>query len=176
MEKIGFFGGCFNPPNILHVEIAENLIKNKQVDKVIFIPVNDYYKKDGLIEAKHRYNMLNLATEKYNNLYVDDIEIKENRKLYAIDAFELMQKSNFITEDNKDNIYFIMGSDNYEKMPKWKDYDRIKDKYKYIIVERNKISIPSTKIREMIFNNSEEVKKYLSEEVYQYIVKNNLYK
>ena len=61
MEKIGFFGGCFNPPNNLHIEIANNLIKTKKLDKVVFVPVNDYYKKEGLIGAKHRYNMLKLA-------------------------------------------------------------------------------------------------------------------
>ena len=93
MERIGFFGGCFNPPNNLHIEIANNLIKNGKLDKVVFVPVNDYYKKPGLIEAKHRYNMLKLATQNYENIEVDDIEIKENKVLYAVDAFELMQKT-----------------------------------------------------------------------------------
>ena len=174
MSKIGFFGGCFNHPNTLHIEIANNLINNKKIDKVIFIPVNDFYKKDGLIEAKHRYNMLKLATKKYNNIDVDDIELKENRELYAVDAFELIRKSRFINKN--DDVFFIMGSDNYSKMPKWKDYNKIKDEYKYIVIEREKNQITSTNIRKMINEKNDDVKNYLDKSVYEYIVKNNLYK
>lgn len=142
MKKVGFFGGCFNPPNYIHINIANNLIKEKKLDKVVFVPVNDYYKKKDLIEAKHRYNMLKLAIKDYNNLYVDDIEIKENRLLYATDIFKIIEKSEY-SKDN--NIFFIMGSDNYNKMPKWKDYENIKDKYNYLIIERNENDIASTR-------------------------------
>ena len=37
MEKIGFFGGCFNPPTNIHIELANNLVKTKKLDKVIFV-------------------------------------------------------------------------------------------------------------------------------------------
>ena len=74
------------------------------------------------------------------------------------------------------DIFFIMGSDNYEKMPTWKDYNKIKDKYNYIIIKRDESEISSTQIREMIRNNDKRVKEYLPEEVYNYIIKNKLYK
>ena len=173
MGKVGFFGGCFNPPNTLHIEIANNLIKDVKLDKVVFVPVNDFYKKEGLIEAKHRYNMLKLALEKYNNLEADDIELKENRALYASDAFELITRSKFINKN--DSIFLIMGSDNYKKMPNWKNYDIIKDKYKYIVIDRKNNSISSSKIRSMLNINPNIAKPYLPEKVYEYIIKNKLY-
>lgn len=173
MNKIGFFGGCFNPPTNVHIRIANKLIEEGKLDKVIFVPVNDYYKKENLIQAKHRYNMLQLATKKYDKLEVDDIEIKENRELCAIDVFEIIEKSKYA---KKSDIFFIMGSDNYEKMPKWKDYNKIKDKYNYIVIDRDKNQISSTKIREMIKNKDRRVIKYLPEKVYEYIIKNELYK
>ena len=175
MGKIGFFGGCFNPPNNLHIQIANNLINSKKLDKVIFVPVNDFYKKNGLIEAKHRYNMLKLAVKNYDNLLVDDIELNEKRKLYAIDAFELIKNSKYAKGLSKEKFFLIMGSDNYKKMPKWNNYNKIKDKYNFIVVERDKRDITSTKIREMINNKDDNVKKYISKNVYEYIVENNLY-
>ena len=171
MEKIGFFGGCFNPPTNIHIELANNLIKTKKVDKIVFVPVNDTYVKNGLISAKHRFNMIKLAIKGYNNLEVDDIEIKENKKLFAVNAFELIKQK----YSKNCEIFFIMGSDNFEKMHNWKDYNKIKEQ-KYIVIKRNKNEISSTKIRKMIANNNDEVKKYLSEEVYKYIEKNKLYK
>lgn len=176
VEKIGFFGGCFNPPNILHIKIAQELIKYEKLDTVVFVPVNDFYKKKDLIEAKHRLNMLKIATKEYKNIKVDDIEIKEEKKLYAIDAFKLMKKSKFLNSKNMNNIFYIMGSDNAEKMFKWKDCNIIKRDYNCIIINRDINAITSTKIREMIKNNNSDVKKYLNKEVYEYILKNNLYK
>lgn len=176
MSKIGFFGGCFNPPTNIHIEITNKIVEDKKLDKVIFVPMNDFYKKEGLIEAKHRYNMLKLATKDFPQLDVEDIEIKENRKLCAVDAFELIGDSPFAKKCRKEDIFMIMGSDNYEKMPTWKDYNKIKDKYNYIVIERDENEISSTKIREMIRNNDSKVKQYLPEEVYDYIIKNELYK
>ena len=46
MKKIGFFGGCFNPPTNMHIKIANNLIKEGKLDKVVFVPMNDFYKKE----------------------------------------------------------------------------------------------------------------------------------
>lgn len=176
MKKIGFFGGCFNPPSNMHIKIANSLIKEGKLDKVIFVPMNDFYKKEGLINAKHRYKMLKLALKDHNNLEVDDIEIKENRPLFAIDAFEVIKKSNYLKLNEETEMFLIMGSDNFNKMPKWKDYNKIKDKYKYIIIDRDEKDISSTEIRNMIKNNDEEVVKYLPEEVYNYIIENELYK
>ena len=176
MNRIGFFGGCFNPPTIIHIKIANKLIEEGKLDRVIFVPVNNYYKKENLAEAKHRYNMLELATKKHPNLEVDDIEIKENRKLYAIDAFEIIGDSLLLGKMCKRDIFMIMGSDNYEKMPTWKDYDKIKDKYNFIVIERDENEISSTQIREMIRNNDKRVIEYLPEDVYNYIIENELYK
>lgn len=45
MERIGFFGGCFNPPTIAHIELIENTIKENNLDKVYFVPMGDQYPK-----------------------------------------------------------------------------------------------------------------------------------
>lgn len=176
MKRIGFFGGCFNPVTNIHIKIANNLIKEGKLDKVIFVPVNDYYKKENLASARDRFNMLELATKKYDNLEVDDIEIKEDRPLYAVDAFEVIMENSKWTKSCKKDIYLIMGSDNFKKMPKWKDYDKIKDKYNYIVIDRDEKEFSSTIIREMLKNNDKKVLQYLPKEVYEYIDRNKLYK
>ena len=175
-ERIGFFGGCFNPPTNIHINIANNLIKEGKLDKVVFVPVNDYYTKTDLANAKHRLNMLRLAIEGHEGLEVDDIEIKENRLLFAVDAFEIIGESTYAKKYNKGNIFMIMGSDNFNKMPKWKEYEKIKDKYNYMVIERDENEISSTEIRKMIKDDNKKVIEYLPKEVYNYIIENKLYK
>jgi len=169
MQKIGFFGGCFNPPTNTHIKLANNLIKEGKVDKVIFVPVGDYYQKQDLVSAKHRYNMLKLATAGYENIEVEDIASTHTGKLFATDTFKMIHDK----YSKEVEIYFIMGSDNYKKMPTWKNYEEIKDKYKYLILNRTQ-DISSTMIRDKI-RKGEDVLNYINADVLKYIMDYNLY-
>lgn len=51
-KKIGFFGGCFNPPSNVHIDLAKKVIKENNLDEVIFVPVGDFYEKKGLATRK----------------------------------------------------------------------------------------------------------------------------
>ncbi len=184
--KIGFFGGSFNPPINTHLSIAQYLIKNKILDKVIFVPVGNYYSKKNLIDAKHRYNMIKLLCDE--KIQVENIASNSSKNLYAYDTFGLIYKK--YGEEN--DIYFIMGSDNFEKMPEWKNYSEIIKKYNFIVIQRNnnKIAenlqnikyfeiqgindITSTRIRKMILKG-ENVSEYMNYKVIEYINKNCLY-
>lgn len=188
-EKIGLWGGCFNPISNTHISLAINVLEDLKLDKIYFVPVGDYYEKSNLEKAEHRYNMIKLAINGIKKLNVDDIELKSKTKLYAKDAFSILERK-YINKD----IYFIMGSDNFIKMPNWKDYDEIIKKYKYIVINRKKYEINknlkeniiyynpkqldlvnSTEIRKSI-KNKEKIEKYINKEVYNYIMKNELYK
>lgn len=132
LKKIGFFGGCFNPPTKVHINLANALIKSGLVDKVIFVPVGDYYNKQNLVSANHRYNMLKLLCNNNKFLDVENIASIHSNILYATDTFKkIYDKYNELAQ-----IYFIMGSDNFKKMPTWKDYNRIITQYKFIVIQR----------------------------------------
>ena len=186
MEKIGLFGGCFNPPSNIHISLANNLIKYNYFDKVVFVPVGDYYKKKDLISAKDRYNMLKIAIKDFKNIEIDDIILNHKENLYAVDSFKILSEKYKNTD-----FYFIMGSDNFEKMPQWKDYNIIINKYKYLVIEREnhedtinyenivyyksqQKDISATQIRKMIKNNI-NINELLNKDVLNYIRINKLY-
>ena len=58
MQRLGFFGGCFNPPTIAHYELALKAIDIANLDKLYFEPMGDYYKKEELISSEYRFEML----------------------------------------------------------------------------------------------------------------------
>lgn len=170
------------------MNLAKILINQFDLDKVIFVPVGNYYEKEDLIDAKHRYNMLKLAID--DKMDVEEIAIESKIKLYATDTFELIRE-----KYKNDDIFFIMGSDNFRQMPTWKNYAKLIREYKIIVIERERkairhenaeniieyipttlAQIDSTQIRDMIKNNEENVKKYLNTKVYEYIKENELYK
>ena len=187
LKKIGFFGGCFNPPTKVHINLANALIKSGLVDKVIFVPVGDYYNKQNLVSANHRYNMLKLLCNNNKFLDVENIASIHSNILYATDTFKkIYDKYNQLAQ-----IYFIMGSDNFKKMPTWKDYNRIITQYKFIVIQRfedeeqikkdNVLyytpeqiqNMNSTQIREMI-KQHQNVEEFLEMQELQYIKRNKL--
>lgn len=183
MEKIGFFGGCFNPPTKAHIGLAKLVLKELNLDKIVFVPMNDYYEKPELVSENHRIKMLELLTKDETNIIVDDFEIKLNKKIYAIDAFEYIDKK-YIGEK-----FFIMGSDNYIKMKNWKDAHKF-EKYQYIILDRlhdidltenikvvsnNQFSNISSSNARKIISEGEDASDYLTQPVYRYIKDNKLY-
>ena len=198
MSKIGLYGGSFNPPTKAHIELAKKVIYECKLDKIIFVPVGDLYKKQGLAKGIHRYNMLQIACKKEKNLQVSNIEIRETKNYKTIEIFEILRN-----EYNNEDIYFIIGADNLYKMPSWENLEKLAT-YKYIIIKRNTLDCnklinsneilkkhknnfniiqnnehntdSATKVRQII--QSENIKileQYINIKVIEYIKENELY-
>lgn len=192
------FGGSFNPPHNSHFSIAEQVLNQyEEVEKVVFIPVNKKYEKDGLEENKHRYNMLKLVIEKNSDFVLSDIDMKGERSLYTIETLQEMEKQ----FPNKE-IWFLIGSDNLKELHIWKKAEELLSKYKVIVMERNqdkiediinqnellkmykeninkldekiKSNISSSYIRSQI-KKQKSTRYILPDEIFTYINKNNLY-
>ena len=69
--RIGVFVGSFNPPHDGHKRIADYLIDNKIVDKVLLLPTPNYWDKNNIINVGDRINMLKFYEDK--NIIVDSI-------------------------------------------------------------------------------------------------------
>lgn len=182
--KIGIFGGSFNPPHHMHKDIAVNLIHEGYLDQVIYVPTGNCYKKEGLIDAEDRYQMLKLMTSDYPNLVVSDVEMQEEL-MYTYETLDYFRE--LLPHDS---IYFICGSDNLDQITTWKNYQYILNQYKLLVVKRetDKINtkyknvilanipisnISSTKIREELKRH--EHVNHIDYKVKEYIKKNKLY-
>lgn len=192
--KIGIFGGSFNPPHKMHKDIALYLIKQKYVDKVIFVPTGSKYKyKNNLLPDEVRLQMLKIMLRNQKMISVSDYELK-SEVVYTCDTLKYFK--NLYPDDD---IYFICGTDNLTYVDKWKNGIYLLENYKFLVIDRktNDIDeilmrlrkyrdnfviadmpiseVSSTMIREGLANGEKSVIKYLDEEVYEYIIENNMY-
>ena len=185
--RIGVYPGSFNPPHMGHFIIADSLIKDGILDKIIFVPTSDFYAKEGLVPAINRYEMLKLVTDKYNYLEVSDLEVNKTTQNYTYQTLDSIQ----VLYPN-DEIYLVIGSDNLKYLHTWKHYAYIMDHYKIISIERDfkeydidmldKVQvvqlhledISSTVVRNRL-KNKENISDFVPEEIINYIDKNGLY-
>ena len=193
--KIGIFGGSFNPPHKMHVNMAQQLINKHYVDKIIYVPTGSKYKyKNNLIADEYRYKMLDIICKKNKNMEVSNYELKD-KVVYTYQTLDY-----FRNKYSKDEIYFICGTDNLTYMDKWEngidilsynkilvikretdDYEDILNRlweYKdnIILTDIKPYKISSTIIRDMINKGDSNIDNYLDKDVIAYIKENKLYK
>lgn len=131
-KQIAVFGGCFNPPLNSHFSLAEQILnEHEEVEKILFVPVSNKYNKKGLIEDKHRYNMLKLICDKNPRFAISRIEMDNERQLFTIETLLELQK-----EYSDFELVFITGSDNLKELEMWQKADELVDKFKLLILER----------------------------------------
>ncbi|MBQ8473214.1 MAG: hypothetical protein IJ501_06900 [Bacilli bacterium] len=179
----GLFVGSFNPVTTSHLKITLDLLEDKIVNHIYFLPVNS--KKTNLESIDRRLDMLNLVLTK--NMTSLNIYNYSDSGIFNYFVLEKINKDKKIT-------HIIMGSDLFLKFYTFTNYEDILKKYSLIIINRgnnlekelekyenyrDKIIIinktypgSSTESR----NSLKETKNiYLDNKVLDYIKKNNLY-
>lgn len=198
--KTGIFGGTFNPVHKGHIMLAEYCMDSVGLDRIIMIPtaVPPHKISNNLASEDDRLNMCKLACRGKENFFVSDIEIKRQGKSYT---YETLTQLKEIYPD--DHLYTIMGADMFLTLDRWKNPKIIFEKSSIITIprdEENKLelenfynnvlkamgassvilpnpvmSVSSTFIRENL-DNFNLISDMLDKGVYDYIIKNNLYR
>ena len=133
-ERIGLFGGTFNPIHFGHLRAAEEVQEFFHLDKIIFIParIPPHKTEKAIVAPEHRLNMVKLAIQ-YNPCFeISDFEIQRNSKSYSIITIEHFQKKlGFDT-----SLFFLMGMDAFLEINTWKDFAQLFSLTNFIIMSR----------------------------------------
>lgn len=131
-EKLGIFGGTFNPIHYGHLRAAEEARERLGLGKILFVPsYNPPLKEAGLVSAEHRYEMTRLATEANPFFNISDIECRRQGKSYSVDTLrelkELYPQKEF---------YFIIGLDSFMDMPAWYQPETLMELTNFVVISR----------------------------------------
>ena len=197
MERIGIFGGSFDPVHIGHVQSARQAAKMLRLDKLLMIPAGSPPHKNGChVSGEHRLNMLRIALDGDPVVDACDLEIIRGGISYTYETVEAVGA----TYPNAE-IFLLMGSDMFLSLQNWKYPERIlsmatlavfcrghKDEqekiaerkqeleaqgHKVVIVPNEVVNISSTQMRRLLaFRCADE---FLPAGVGDYIRENGLY-
>ncbi|MCI5774088.1 MAG: nicotinate (nicotinamide) nucleotide adenylyltransferase [Erysipelotrichaceae bacterium] len=126
------FIGSFNPVTKAHIMIAKEILKQKDVQKIIFVPVSDHYDKASLQTASwHRQQMLRLACT--DRMVVSDIEDRLAKQLGR-------QPKTYETlcalSQEYPQLTLLIGMDNYWDFPTWYRVDDLLSQFKVMVYPR----------------------------------------
>ena len=116
-KRVGIFGGTFDPIHLGHLIVAETLMDEFLLDRVVFIPAAVPPHKLGqeISDARHRYMMTMLAICSNPRFQASDMEMRRTGPSYSRDTLaELIREHGGETE-----FYFIVGADSIHDIEKW---------------------------------------------------------
>jgi len=197
-ERIGLFGGTFDPPHLGHLILASEAQSQLELDRLLWTltPEPPHKQEQPITPVEHRLAMVNLAIEDNPSFELSRVELDRPGPHYTLDTVKIIADENPGAE-----IVPIIGGDSLHDLPKWyrpkellykchwvgvmrrpedsaniealeRDLPGIKSKVHY--VDAPLLEIASRDIRSRIANG-ETFRYYLPKPVYEYIEQNQLY-
>ncbi len=116
MERIGIYGGTFDPVHVGHVRGAEYALSALNLHKLYMIPACGTPHKEGAeADPAQRLAMLQIATEGMGGVEVSDLEIARGGISYTYQTVETLRKRH-----PRAHLYLIMGQDMFLTLDSWK--------------------------------------------------------
>ena len=199
MERIGIYGGTFNPPHIGHIQAAMQAISALELSKLYLIPdciAPHKVMPENTPTTVQRLQMLSVATAACPQIEVSDIELRREGVSFTWETIAQMKQAH---PDAK--LILLMGTDMFLSFHTWRNPERITanailavmyrgekgeaakiearkaemeaEGIRAVLVKNDTISISSTQLRRLIaFRCASE---FLPSGVNDYIRDNGLY-
>jgi nicotinate-nucleotide adenylyltransferase len=131
--KIGLFFGSFNPIHHGHLMVASFIANHTDLQQVWLVvsPQNPHKTQSSLLNEYDRLHLAQLAIEDDAQIKVSDIEFKLPKPSYTIDTLTYLQE-----KYPQHQFYVIMGSDSFQNLPKWKNFEALVKNYQFIVYRR----------------------------------------
>jgi len=132
MQRIGVFGGTFDPFHNGQVHTALELAEYMRLDKVHMVPCfQPVHRTTPSTLAEHRLAMLQAACQEYSTLVADDRELRREGPSYSIDTMQ-----DFRSQFEDAAIFMVMGADAFEHFGSWYRADEFLNLVNIVVVHR----------------------------------------
>jgi nicotinate-nucleotide adenylyltransferase len=137
-ERIGIYGGTFDPIHSGHLQVAAAIGTAFALDQLLFVPafVPPHKRAQQISVAYHRYAMIVLATLNYpqqigTKFTASTIELEAPTRPYTIETLQHLQ-----TIHPSATLFFVMGADSFAEVNLWREYERLLTEYNIIVAAR----------------------------------------
>ncbi len=133
MERIGLFGGSFDPVHRGHLLVALAASEELRLSKLFFIPAaqSPFKPETKPAPAAERLRMLRLALTGCSHYYIDDQEIRRGGVSYTIDTVK-----DYVRKFPGAGLFYLIGADHIPMLPKWRSAEELAGLVEFIVIPR----------------------------------------
>ena len=198
-ERIGVFGGTFDPPHLGHLILAAEACSKLELDRLMWVltPVPPHKLDQNISALEHRLAMVKLAIGDNPDFELSRVEIDRPGPHYTVDTLGLLADA-YPSAD----LILLIGGDSLRDLPTWhRPADLVAASHEIGVIRRPGDSVNLSAIERLVPGTQAKVRfvdaplleiasrqirnrvrenrpfrYYLSQPVYEYIQKNNLYR
>jgi nicotinate-nucleotide adenylyltransferase len=133
-ERVGVFGGTFDPPHVGHLVVAVNVRWELELDRVLLVVANDPWQKStgrDISSPEDRLAMCRAAVGDVDGLEVSDVEVRRGGISYTADTLADLQG-----DEPSSELFLILGSDAAAALPTWERVDEVRELATVVVVTR----------------------------------------
>ena len=123
MERIGIYGGSFNPPHIGHIQAAKEAVNALHLSKLLVIPAGIAPHKEmpeNSPTVQQRLDMLRLTLADCPQIEVSDLELKREGASYTYETILQLRR-----QYPEATLILFMGTDMFLSIDTWKNAELI---------------------------------------------------
>jgi nicotinate-nucleotide adenylyltransferase len=188
IERVGLFGGSFDPVHLGHLILAEAALEELRLDRIVFIPAAvSPFKTERPPSASNdqRLLMLRKATAEESRFSVDERELHRSGPSYTIDTVREL-----LGDHPGVRFIYLIGADNLKELPKWHEIEELKNLVDFAVLDRGgspeiltcgypivsrRIDLSSTEIRDRLAKGL-SIRFMVPEGVYDCIMTDHAYR
>ncbi|HIP91848.1 MAG TPA: nicotinate (nicotinamide) nucleotide adenylyltransferase [Thermotoga sp.] len=132
IDRLGIFGGSFNPPHNGHIIIANYALELLKLDLLLIVPVYHPPHKPicSLVPFEKRYEWLQKIFQDNRKILVSSFERDKGGISYSIHTVE------YFSELFSTKPYFLIGEDALSYIEKWYKYKELLKKVQPVVYPR----------------------------------------
>jgi len=157
-NKIGIFGGSFDPPHKGHLEISKIAIKKLSLAKLYWcVTKKNPFKNETLFSLSDRVKQSKDITKKIKKIKIRSFD-KKIKSTNTIDLIKYLKK-----KKERDSFFLIIGSDNLLNFHKWKEWKMLTELTEIVVFSRKdydikaKKSVTVKKVKKIIFIKNKQI-------------------
>lgn len=133
MERLGLFGGSFDPVHLGHLLVAQAAIEELNLHRLFVIPAarSPFKPEKQPAPDAARLAMLRLAFAGRTDCEVDDQEIRRGGTSYTIDTVR-----EYARRFPGAQLHYLIGADNIGSLPQWREATDLARLVSFVVIPR----------------------------------------
>jgi nicotinate-nucleotide adenylyltransferase len=131
VARVAVLGGSFNPIHYGHLLLADDVLEQLALDRVLFVPAGTPPHKPAtlLAPAADRFEMVRLAIADHARFAVSDIELRRTGPSYTVDTLAALRRGG-------DELYYVVGSETFLDLLSWREPKRLAGLARLVVIPR----------------------------------------
>ena len=130
-ERVGVFGGTFDPIHVGHLVAASDARATLELDRVLLVVAGDPWQKRGKVvaSASDRFALVAAAVADVEGVEASSIEIDRGQPSVTADTLEALSSPGR-------RLYLLLGADAVANMGTWRRLDDTRHLATIVVIER----------------------------------------